>query len=225
VLHLGQAQRLAAIAASGGPRSTAAAGTASCRPTGGPLVHPGTAEGYPRRSDRGEASVDVLHIVLRVIHIGAGIIWVGSSLFLHFFIEPTVHALGPQGGPFMRHLMEKRKMPVVISISGVLTVVAGVWLYWRDTSGFDPDLVTSSIGLGFLVGGIAAILAFVLGVGVVRPLAVRMGTLGETMASGQPTQQQVQEMGAIQGKLRRISTINLVLLAIAVIAMASARYL
>jgi uncharacterized membrane protein len=169
--------------------------------------------------------VDVLHIVLRVIHIGAGIVWVGSSLFLHFFVEPTMHALGPQGGPFMTHMMEKRRAPVVISGAGAVTIVAGIWLYWRGTSGFDPGLVTSSVGLGFLIGGIAAILAFVLGVGVVRPLVVRMGSLGETMASGQPTQQQVQEMGAIQGRLRRISAINLVFLAIAVIAMASARYL
>jgi uncharacterized membrane protein YhiD involved in acid resistance len=107
----------------------------------------------------------------------------------------------------------------------VVTIAAGIWLYWRDTSGFDPDLVTSGIGLGFLVGGIAAILAFIIGVAVVRPMAKRLGPLAGEMASGQATQQQVQEMGAIQGKLRRISTINLGLLAIAVISMATARYL
>jgi hypothetical protein len=146
-------------------------------------------------------------------------------VFLHFFVEPTLHALGPQGGPFMTHMTEKRRMPVVIAVSSALTVVAGIWLYWRDTSGFDPDLVTSSVGLSFLIGGVAAIIAFVLGVGVVRPMVVRMGSLAGAMASGQPTQQQVQEMGAIQGKLRRTSTINVVLLGIAVIAMAAARYL
>jgi uncharacterized membrane protein len=169
--------------------------------------------------------MDVLQIVLRVVHIGAGIIWVGSSLFLHLFVEPTLHALGPQGGPFMKHMVEKRKLPAVISGSGLITVVLGVWLYWRYTSGFDPDLVTSDGGLGFLVGGIAAIIGLVIGVAIVRPMVKRMGPLSAAMASGQPTQQQVQEMGAIQGRLRRISTINLVVLAIAVIAMASARYL
>ena len=169
--------------------------------------------------------MDVLQILLRVIHIGASIIWVGSSLFLHLFVEPTLHALGPQGGPFMKHMVEKRRLPVVIAGSGVITVVVGVWLYWRYTSGFDPDLVTSDSGLGFLIGGIAAVVALVIGVVVVRPRVVRMGPLTAAMASGQPTQQQVQEMGAIQGRLRRISTMNLLLLAIAVIAMASARYL
>lgn len=168
--------------------------------------------------------MDVFHIVLRVVHIGAGIFWVGSSTFFHFFIEPTAHAVGPQSGPFMGHLMQKRKAPIVIAVSGLITIVAGVWLYWRNTSGFDPDLVTSDTGLGFLVGGIAAIAAWVLGAGVVRPLVVRMTSLGGAMASGQATQEQVQEMGAIQARLHRISTITLVFLAIAVIAMASARY-
>ncbi len=168
--------------------------------------------------------MDLLHVVLRVVHIGAGIVWVGSAAFLHFFIEPTMHALGPQGGAFMTHLVEKRKVPVVIAISAVLTVVAGIILYWRDTDGFDPDLVTTSAGIGFGVGGIVAIIAFFLGLGVVRPMVVRMGSMAGAMASGSPSPEQVQEFGALQRKLRNISTLNLVLLGIAVIAMAGARY-
>jgi hypothetical protein len=45
------------------------------------------------------------------------------------------------------------------------------------------------------------------------------------MASGAPTQEQVQEMGQLQGSLRGISIFNEVLLVIAVVAMASARFL
>ena len=169
--------------------------------------------------------MDWLHIVLRIVHIAAAIFWVGSSVFLHFFVEPTMHSLGPQGGPFMTHMMQTRKLPVFISISGVLTILAGLALYWDDSNGFDPEWITSGPGLGFTVGAIAAILAFVIGVGVVRPRVVRMGALGSAMASGPPSQEQVQEMGAIQRSLRSISTLNLVLLGIAVVAMAAARYL
>ena len=166
-----------------------------------------------------------LRIALRVVHIAAGIFWVGSSAFLHFYVEPTVHALGPQGGPFMRHMTETRKLPVFISISGVLTILAGVALYWDNSNGFDPDWITSGPGLGFTVGAIAAILAFVIGVAVVRPRVVRMGALGGAMGSGTPSPEQIQEMGALQRSLRSISTVNIVLLAIAVVAMAVARYL
>lgn len=169
--------------------------------------------------------MDLLQIVLRVIHIGAAIVWVGSSAFLHFFIEPTARELGPPGGAFVRHMVEKRRAPVVIATSGLLTVAAGIVLYIRDSDGFDVDWITSAPGLALTIGGIAAILAFIFGVGFVRPRVVRMSMLASEMATGQPTQQQVQELGTLRGKLHALSVFNLVLLAIAVIAMASARYL
>lgn len=169
--------------------------------------------------------MDLLQIVLRVIHIGAAILWVGSSAFLHYFIEPTMHALGPQGGGFMKHLMEKRKVPVVIAAASVLTVLAGLVLYWRDSNGLDVDWITSSVGLGFTAGGIAAILAFILGVAFVRPRVIRLTLLGTEMASGQPSSAQAQEMGALQKTLHGMSVANIWLMAIAVVAMVSARYL
>lgn len=169
--------------------------------------------------------MDYLQIVLRVIHIGSAIVWVGGGVFMHFFVEPTVTALGPQGGAFISHMNAKRKVPVVISLAAVLTVAAGIVLYVRDSDGFDPDWITSSVGLAFTIGGIAAILAFVVGVGMVRPRVVRLGALAAEMASGQPSPEQTQEMGALQARLRSLSLISLLLLAIATVAMASASYL
>ncbi len=169
--------------------------------------------------------MDWLQIILRVIHIGAGIFWVGSATFLLVFVEPAVHAVGPAAGPLMAHMSQVRKMPMVISVSAILTIVAGVWLYWRDTAGFEPDIVTTGPGIGFGIGGLAAIVAFVVGVTMVRPRVARMGALGGAMASGSPSPEQVQEMGTLQRSLRSISIFNEVLLVIAVIAMASARFL
>jgi len=79
--------------------------------------------------------------------------------------------------------------------------------------------------IGLTVGAVAAILAFVIGLTMVRPRVERLGALGGAMASGTPTQEQVQEMGQLQGSLRGISIFNEVLLVIAVVAMASARFL
>jgi uncharacterized membrane protein len=169
--------------------------------------------------------VDVLQIVLRIVHIGAAIVWVGSSVFLHFFVEPTMRALGPPGGAFMKHMAEKRKVPVVVSLASVLTVATGLVLYWRVSDGFNTDWIGSDIGLAFTVGGISAILALVLGVGFVRPKVLRMGVLGAEMGSGQPSQGQIQEMGAVQRSVHTLSLLTLGLLGIAVISMAAARYL
>jgi uncharacterized membrane protein len=169
--------------------------------------------------------VDWLQIVLRVIHIAAGILWVGSATFLLIFVEPTLHTLGPPGGSFMAHMTRARKMPVIIMVSAVLTIVAGIWLYWRDTGGFDPDIITTGPGIGFGIGGLAAIVAFFVGLILVRPRVERMGALGGAMATGTPTPEQTQEMGALQRSLRSLSIFNQILLVIAVLAMASARFL
>lgn len=169
--------------------------------------------------------MDWLHIVLRVVHIGAGIFWVGSATFLLVFVEPTVHALGPQAGPFMAHLNQARKMPTIIAGSAILTIGAGIWLYWLDTNGFDLDIITTPVGVGFTVGALAAIVAFVVGLTMVRPRVERLGELSGAMASGSPTPQQVEQMSGLQGTLRSISIFNEVLLVIAVVAMVSARFL
>jgi uncharacterized membrane protein len=169
--------------------------------------------------------MDWLQIILRVVHIGAGIFWVGSATFLLVFVEPTAHALGPRGGPFMAHMTQARKMPVIISVSAVLTIAAGIWLYWRDTNGFDPDIIGTPVFIAFTVGAIAAIVAFVIGLVMVRPRVERLGSLAGVMATDAPPQEQVREIGDLQRSLRSISILNEVLLVIAVVAMASARYL
>ena len=37
-----------------------------------------------------EKKMDYLHITLRIIHIGAGVFWVGGVLMMTFFIAPTL---------------------------------------------------------------------------------------------------------------------------------------
>ena len=43
--------------------------------------------------------MDLYLIVLRALHIFAGVFWVGAALMFFFFVEPTTKKLGPQAGP------------------------------------------------------------------------------------------------------------------------------
>ena len=171
--------------------------------------------------------MDLLQLTLRLIHIVAGVFWVGSAAFLVVFLEPTTRAIGPQAGPVMAHLSGRLKAPVIILVSATLTVLAGLWLYWRDSGGLDAAWITSPVGTGFGLGGIAAILAYVIAAGVVRPTAGRMGELGAAVgaAGGQPTPEQATQLQSLQRRLRVWGRIMLTLLAISVIFMAIARYL
>ncbi len=171
--------------------------------------------------------MDVYVIVLRILHIVSGVFWVGSAYLFFFFLEPSVHATGPAGGQFMKHVTEHRKAPIFIVGSSAVTVIAGLLLYWRTSGGFDADWVTSGPGLAFTTGGIAAIIAFLLGAIFVKPLVDGMSALGGEIAAsgGQPSEAQLGQMQRIQGRLRAIGRLDVALVTIAVIAMAIARYL
>lgn len=171
--------------------------------------------------------MDWYQIVLRVVHILVGVFWVGTAIFSFVYLQPAVKELGPTGQQFMGHLVEKKKLSVVILTSAVVTILAGILLYWRDSNGFDLDWITSATGLAFTVGGVAAILAFVFGLILVKPAMDRMGTLGQSiaMSGGPPTDAQVSEMQRLGSRLTLIGQLNLLLLIVAVVAMAAARFL
>jgi uncharacterized membrane protein len=171
--------------------------------------------------------MDWLSIVLRIVHIGAGVFWVGSAAFMFFFLQPTAAALGPQAGPVMANLNARRRLPQVIGVSAVLTILAGLLLYADTSGGFDADWIASAMGLGFTVGGAAAIIAFVLGLVAIGPMVARMGELSGAVAAqgGPPSPEQAAEMQALGRRARSLGWVNITLLLIAVVAMAAARYL
>jgi uncharacterized membrane protein len=166
-------------------------------------------------------------IILRVIHIAAGIFWVGAAFVLFLFIQPSVKELGPEGQRFMGHLAVRKKLPMLIMLSAILTVLAGILLYWRASDGFDVDWISSGPGVTFTVGGLAAIATLALGVSVTKPAMDRMGALGQEIGTsgGQPTPSQASEMQRLQARVVLIGRLSLVLLTIAVVAMAAARFL
>lgn len=56
-----------------------------------------------------------LKLVLRLIHILAGVFWVGGSLVLGLFIGPTVAATAEAGQKFLAHMVTKAKITARIT--------------------------------------------------------------------------------------------------------------
>lgn len=167
--------------------------------------------------------MDLTTILLRVIHIMGGAFWFGAAAMLAFFIEPTVSATGREGGAFMRHLSVQRKLPIVIAIGSVLNILAGGILYWRASDGLSSRWITSDPGVGFTVGAVAAIVAWVIGFGVSRPAIDRMGAASARVMAGDASAEA--EVAACSRRLHVAGLAGFYLLAIAVAAMAAARYL
>lgn len=171
--------------------------------------------------------MDVAMLVFRVLHIAAGVAWAGSVFLFVVLIQPSAAAIGPAAGPFMMELLGRRKLVSwLLSLAGV-TVIAGLFMYGRDSGGADGfgAFVSSPFGLSLTIGAVAAIAAFLLGLFGTRPAAGRLLELSSQAASGGPPPPALlQEIGAVQARLKRLAQVSLVLIAVAVLGMATARY-
>lgn len=166
--------------------------------------------------------MDYLVILLRILHIFGGVAWVGAGWMVVFFIEPAVSALGPEGGKFMNYIATVRRYPVYISAAAGVTLIAGLLLYGIK---WGPVWNTPR-GLTFLIGGIFGIAAGVVG-GMVGGVTGRMMALGGEIAKQgkPPSADQSAQMRALQERLRSLGRISAVLASIALLCMASARYI
>ena len=172
--------------------------------------------------------MDPVVLILRVLHIVFGVFWVGAAFAFFLYVRPSAKALGPDGqGAFMNQLVGVRQFPRAILVSGTITVIAGALLYYRDSNGLGMRWITSPTGLGFTIGALAAIVSLAIGILVIEPSIKRMRALGGQLRSEArpPSPAEAAELGALDRRLTLVGQINLVLLAIAVVLMATARYL
>jgi hypothetical protein len=165
-------------------------------------------------------------IVLRLIHILSGIFWVGAIFLIAGFLVPTVRASGPEGGRFMQHLMLRRRLSVFLLIAMLLTVISGFTMYARLVAATNGAWAGTPPGIGYGLGGLAAILAAVVGGAISGPAALRMATIGQQASQGGGLSSEQQgEMQRLQRRSAVGSRITAALLAAAAGAMAVARYL
>lgn len=163
-------------------------------------------------------------IVLRVVHIGSAILWAGGSMFIERFVQPTADELGPPAASFIARL-NGRGVALYFPFVATLTVGAGAILYWID-SDRDPFVYFTAGGSGtvFGIGGIAGLLAFLAG-----PLALvharRLAIARQEVATQGPNAELEARVASARAMIRRAGTIGLVLLGIAAVCMATARYI
>jgi uncharacterized membrane protein len=167
-------------------------------------------------------------IVFRIIHIVVGVVWVGGVAQQVLFIQPSGSTLGPAAGPFLQEMLVRRQLPKFIVATGGITIIAGLFLYWHDWQVYGSlgDWVSSRYGLVLTIGAVFAVLAFLIGSLVVRPITGRIMTLATGLAAAPPPPppEQAAELQRLQLRARRLTITVLILLMVAVIAMATAQY-
>jgi hypothetical protein len=173
-------------------------------------------------------ATSIFMIVFRILHITAGVAWAGSVFLFVFLIQPSAAAIGPAASPFMMELLGHRKLVSwLLSLAGT-NIVAGLFLYWRNWHNYGGlgDFVSSRYGFALTLGAVAAIAAFLIGLFGTRPNAARLlGLAARAAASeGGPPPEVAQEIGNVQARLKVLARTALAFIAVAVLAMATARY-
>jgi uncharacterized membrane protein len=165
-------------------------------------------------------------VILRVIHIGFGMFWVGGFYSFFVFVQPAALALGPGGAPFTFQLLHKRRFAVGLLSTAIITVLAGLWLLFITSNGFNLDVLFSTSRIGFTIGGLVAILT--LGVGglyVFPRTQIVERTLARVIGEQRPPTPDEQAVLARAGsEARAAGWFVLIGLAVAVISMETASY-
>src|SRR5260370_6554612 len=161
---------------------------------------------------------------LRLVHILAGILWVGAAVLLGAFILPTARSLGDDGGRFVARLMQRGLGPT-LGIAMLLTIVSGLAMYGRLSAGFNRVWVTSPHGLVLGAGAVAALLSLLIGVTVNGPVTLRLAKLRQSVAArgAAPSPVEAAQLAALQSRRAFGSVVSAGLLLLAPPPPAAAR--
>lgn len=168
----------------------------------------------------------VVILILRIVHIVAGMCWVGGAVIHTAFIAPSAKATAPDSGKFMQYFMGRQRFGLFMNIASGLTVGAGALLYWRASGGLQLPWLASGPGVVFTLGSLVGIGVYVLGLFLIKPRAERLGALGQAIqaAGGPPSAAQVAELQRLDREMAVIGRVDFVMLMLALLTMATARY-
>lgn len=172
---------------------------------------------------------DTVHALLRLIHILAAVGWVGFGVFLLLFVDQAYKRL-PQdkGRQFVANLFRYSKIDVAMPVVNLTTTLAGIltyiYIYIQDGMDGAQIIYLSEAGSYMLaLGALLGIGAFGHGAGALGPRTKRYLELANA-AGDNPSEEQATQMDEQYADIARHSNISVIIMVLALVLMASARY-
>jgi uncharacterized membrane protein len=167
-----------------------------------------------------------LFLSVRVLHILFAAIWFGAAFAMIFFVVPALKDAGSAAGPVMGAI-NRRKYPAFIQSIAGLCVLTGFYLYYRHTGGFDPALSGTMSARVFGTGGIAGLVALIVGASVIGRAMKSIGTImaqAAAMPDGAEKQALITKAQSLQASAAVWSKVVIVLMTIAIVTMSIGHY-
>lgn len=164
---------------------------------------------------------------IRLVHIVFGVIWVGANVFLTLFVYPAAKKSGKAGNEFLKILPKTNNMPMFMTLSGLITIVSGIWMIYYFSGGFNLSYFNSTFGKCILTGGILTIIAFLNGVFVVRVAGLKLDKIGAELEklNEPPAPEVINKIELLSNRIIKATAFEALLLLAATILMAAARYI
>jgi hypothetical protein len=168
--------------------------------------------------------MDILLVLLRLIHIVAAFVWVGFGVTFAFYVGPAAAAAGERGLRFLKNLLTRTSYARAFPAVAGITMLAGILLYLTGSMNHFSN--TGNIVLG--IGAVAGILAGVHG-GAVTGRAT--SALGKALTQYVPDGNEsiaADGLSVLRERAMKVaqdSRVSLILMIVALLGMASARYL
>lgn len=167
--------------------------------------------------------MDITVVALRILHIFGAIFWGGGAIMMEFFVAPSIAATAEGGQQVARHLATKVRVHIFMMAAAITTILAGTLLYWRDSDGFTSAWMRSSAGIGFGIGALFGFTALIFGA-IFGNTNAQLGKIGAQI-QGKPTAEQLTKIQALQKRARKVSPFHVISTLLAMLFMATARYL
>ncbi len=169
--------------------------------------------------------MDPLLYVLRIVHIVGAIFWAGGVLFATHFVEPALRDCGSDGAKLEQALRRRHSADAML-FAAVLTLASGFWLYLRAYGRVHPGMGATAPQVWFGVGGLLALVAFLLELLVTRPSAARAAALELQLAQAPAGQRDAiaLDVARLRRRTRAGGRAIVGLLTVTMICMAVGRY-
>lgn len=166
------------------------------------------------------SATSLLFLLSRTLHILFAAIWVGSTVFITFMLMPAIENTGPAGGTVMMRI-NKGGLTAFMGVLGGVTALTGLYLLWRVSA------AGGRTAMIFGIGGLAGILATIIGGAVVGRAAKTAITLMEEIgktSDGAMKNAMMLKVAAARARMKSGGMVVLVLQIIALLLMSVGHY-
>jgi len=161
----------------------------------------------------------IAYPIARTLHIVLGALWAGAAFQISILLAPVLIDVKQAGTDVIARLVARRELHFFMLIASATTLFSGFFLFWQMTGGLQPTLLKTSHAIVYLLGGISAVVAGILGKNVIGTAAVNIAALAH---DGSPESKV--HIEALKARMKNVGRVAICFMVFTLICMAGGHF-